>query len=86
VIATSNIELDQGAAGEMDLSPGPYIQVDLGVTRSGFDAHPEIRNIVQEARGAVSVRDAGVEGVMARILLPRISVEELPDREPLGAP
>jgi hypothetical protein len=70
----------------MNLSPGPYIQVDLSVAGGGFDTHPAIRNIVQEARGAVSVRDAGTEGVTARILLPRISVEELPDRKPPGAP
>ena len=84
VIATSNVELDKGAAGEMNLSPGSYVQVELGVMGSGIDAQPAIRDIVQGARGSVSVRDAGIEGVTVTILLPRMSIADLPDRKPPG--
>ena len=68
----------------MNVSPGSYIQMELGVTGSGVDAQPAIRNIVQQARGAVSVRGAGTEGVAVTILLPQMSVYELTDREALG--
>jgi signal transduction histidine kinase len=80
VITTSNMELDQGAASDVNVSPGPYIRIEIGVTGSGVDAQPEICNLVQAAHGAVSVRDAEAEGVMVMILLPRMRVEELPDR------
>ena len=73
VIATSNIELDQEAASEMNLSPGSYVQIELGVRGSGVDAQPSVWNIVQEVHGAVSVRDAGIEGVAITTLLPRLS-------------
>jgi hypothetical protein len=82
LIATSNVELDQVAADEMNLAPGSYVQVELGVTGSGLDAQPAIRDIVQGAHGAVSVHDAGSEGVTVTILLPRMSVADLPDRKP----
>ena len=83
MIATSNIELDQVAASEMNVSPGSYIQVELRVTGSRVGAQPAIRNIVQQAHGAVSIHDVGTEGVTVEILLPRISKDELPDRKPL---
>ena len=71
-ITTSNMELDPEAASEMNLSPGSYVQIELSVTGSGVDAQPAIRNIVQEAHGAVSVRDTGAEGVTMTVLLPRL--------------
>lgn len=85
VIATSNVELDQETACEMNLSAGSYIRVELGVTGSGVDAQPAIRNILQQAHGGVSVRDAATQGVTITILLPRMSVEEMPSRKPAGA-
>ena len=68
----------------MNVSPGSYIQIELGVTGSGVDAQPAIRNIVHQAPVAVSVRGAGTEGVAVTILLPQMPVEELPDREVPG--
>jgi hypothetical protein len=81
VIATSNTNLDQRAASEMNLSPGCYVRIDLGVTGSGVDDQPAIWNLIQEAKGAVSVRAAGAEGINVTILLPRMPLEELPDRK-----
>ena len=81
VITTSNLELDPAVASEMKLSPGSYIQIELGVTGSGVDAQPAIWNLVKEARGAVSVVDAGLEGVVMTVLLPRLR-EELPADHP----
>ena len=73
VIATSNVKLDHRSASEMNLSPGPYVQIELGVRRTEVDAQPAIRNIVHQAHGAVWVRDAGTEGVNVTILLPRFN-------------
>jgi hypothetical protein len=85
-IATSSTELDHAAASEMNVSPGSFIRIELGVTFSGVDAQPAIWNVVKEANGAVSVRDAGTEGVTVTILLPKMPAEESPDREPTIAP
>jgi nitrogen-specific signal transduction histidine kinase len=74
VITTTNTDLDPGAASDMNLSPGPYVRIELGVTGSGVDAQPAIWNLVQEANGAVSVNAAGAAGVMVTILLPRMPV------------
>lgn len=73
-IATSTTELDQAAASQMNVSPGPFVRIELGVTFSGVDAQPAIWNVVQEANGAVSVRDAGTEGVTVTMLLPKLPV------------
>jgi len=83
-ITTSNIELDCWAASELNLSPGSYIQIELRVTGNRVDAQPAIWNIVQQAHGAVSVRESGTKGVTVKTLLPRIPLEELPDGEPPG--
>ena len=77
VITTANLELDPAVAGEMKVSPGSYVRIELGVTGSGVDAQPVIWNLVQEAHGAVSVRDAGAEGITITVLLPRMR-EDLP--------
>jgi len=82
VITTSNIELDCWAASEMNVSPGSYIQIELRVTGSEVAGQPAIRNIVQQAHGAVSVRDGGAHGVTVTTLLPRMPVEELVEGGP----
>jgi signal transduction histidine kinase len=84
VITTSNVELDPGAASDVNLSPGSYIRIELDVSGNGVDDQPAIWNLVQEARGAVAVRDAGAEGVMVTVLLPRMPVVESPDHERPG--
>jgi signal transduction histidine kinase len=81
VITTSKLELEPADASEMKVSPGSYIRIELGVTGSGIDPQPAIWNLVQEAHGAVSVRDAGLEGVRMTVLLPRLR-EELPADHP----
>lgn len=82
LIATSNTDLDQRDAAQMNLSPGSYVRIELGVTGSGVDDQPAIWNLIREANGAVSVRAAGAEGINVTILLPRMAPEELPDPEP----
>ena len=84
VITTSNLELDPAAASGMNLSPGSYVRIELGVTGSGVDPQPAIWNLVQDAHGAISVRDTGAEGVTMSVLLPRLQVGDSPDRELSG--
>jgi signal transduction histidine kinase len=84
VITTSNLELDPAVASGMNVSPGSYVRIELGVTGSGVDAQPAIWNLVQDAHGAVSVRDTGAEGVTMTVLIPKLQVGESPDHEPSG--
>ena len=84
VITTSNLELDPAVASGMNVSPGPYVRIELGVKGSGVNAQPAIWNLIQDVNGAVSVRDTGAEGVTMTVLLPRMPVVESPDHERPG--
>lgn len=82
VITTSNLELDPAVASGMKVSPGSYVRIELSVTGTGVDAQPAIWNLVQNAHGAVTVRDTGAEGITMTVLLPSLQLAEFPDREP----
>jgi hypothetical protein len=68
----------------MNVSPGSYIRIELGVTGSAVDAQPAIRNIVEQAPGCRIRTRCRNGGLRVTILLPQMPVEELPDREAPG--
>lgn len=71
-VATLNADLDESTAGEMNLSPGPYVLMDLGVSGQ-MEAPAKVREIIQEVHGAVSVRASGTQGSSLTIVLPRVT-------------
>jgi hypothetical protein len=73
-VATLNADLDEATAGEMNLSPGAYVLMDLGVSGQ-MDAPAKVRDIIQEVRGAISVRAIGTQGSSLTIVLPRVTTD-----------
>jgi signal transduction histidine kinase len=73
-VATLNADLDESTAGEMHLSPGAYVLMDLGVSGQ-MDAPAKVREIIQEVGGAVSIRAIGSQGSSLTIVLPRVTTD-----------
>ncbi len=73
-IATLNADLDEDAARAMQLSPGAYVVLEMGVSGK-MDAPLKVREIIQEAQGAVTVRSTGGQGISVTIVVPRVTGE-----------
>jgi CheY-like chemotaxis protein len=84
-IITANVELDQVAAAEIQLSPGPYVRVGLSISRGEFSAPAKVREIIQQARGAISVQRTPEGGSAVDMLLPR-TAEAAPMQAPRSRP
>jgi len=73
-IATLNADLDEEAARAMQLPPGAYVVLEMGVSGK-MDAPLKVREIIREAQGAVTVRSAGGQGISVTIVVPRVTGE-----------
>jgi signal transduction histidine kinase len=69
-VATFNADLDADAAGAMQLPPGPYVLMELGVL-GHLEAPPKVRAILKESGGAISTRSNGNQGSSITVVLPR---------------
>jgi hypothetical protein len=54
-VATTNVTLDLAAARELGVLPGADAQVEFTLTGAGMIVPATARDIIQRARGAVSV-------------------------------
>jgi len=70
LISTSNIELDYEDAGELGVPAGPYVQAELRATGGRINVQTMVREIVQNARGAVSMRSTPGHGSTVLIFFP----------------
>jgi hypothetical protein len=69
VVTTSNLELSTADADAMRLSPGRYAQLQLVVSRKLETG--AIRDMVEQLRGAISVKSAPGERFAVTVILPQ---------------
>jgi signal transduction histidine kinase len=75
-VTTLNADLDQAAAAALHLSPGAYVTLEV-VVNGQMEAPAKVREILEEARGAVVIRDGGAQGSSLTVVLPRITAEAM---------
>ncbi|HEV2202176.1 MAG TPA: hypothetical protein VGR73_20340 [Bryobacteraceae bacterium] len=73
-ISTANRELGPAAAHEMNVPPGPYVQVEFTLAGTGMQVPSVVREIVQRHHGAVVTRGDGGADTVA-VLFPRVTEE-----------
>jgi len=79
-VATANVTLDRAAARELSVPPGAYAQVEFTLTGTGMRVPATVRDIIQSAQGAVSIRSTA-RGVVVLVLFP---TSASPDRHAYG--
>jgi hypothetical protein len=68
-LATGNVDLDEAAAREMNISPGFYVFMELFVY-GAVDVPANVRDTIRQAGGAISISPAEGRGTIVSIGLP----------------
>ena len=70
VISTARKELDAEAARELNVSPGLFSQIEFAMMGGAIQVLPVVRQLVQEANGAIFTRSDGGPCTSVTVLLP----------------
>ena len=70
VITTADRHLDEAAAGEMGLTPGRYVQVELTMSAGGRSPGATALEIIRQAGGRIREKDAGESGKTLTLIFP----------------
>ena len=67
---TSNVTLDSAEARDAGVKAGPYVQVEMTAHRGRINAGMIVRTVLEQAEGAIQIRDIAADMVVAKIILP----------------